>query len=176
MSNNGEIIVSINSKRSIGIILIFGIAIFSISGYFSALLAFISPSEELPIHVNSAVTMDINGTEQTSFARGSMFMMNITVEMATQFEYYYSYSYYSGLSNYLMLVRVVHNGEAVFHAFIADSLSPGDILSRGVGFLIDNNADTGSYTAYVYIWSDWLPDGLIMADNSGSSTSFTVTS
>ena len=145
-------------------------------GYFSALLAFVAPSEELPIHINSAVMTDVNGTEQTSFARGSMFMVNITVEKATQYEYSYSYYYYSGLSNYLILVRVVHNDEAVFHGFIADSLSSGDILSRGVGFLIDKSAGTGTYTAYVYVWSDWLPDGIIMADNSGYSTSFTVTS
>jgi len=54
-------------------------------------------------------------------------------------------------------------------------MSAGDSLSRGVGFLIDATADTGTYTAYVYIWSDWLPDGIITADNSGYSTSFTVT-
>jgi len=177
MSTDTEIVINLDAKRIFAIILISGLTIFSVSGYISALLAFVSPSEDLPIHVNSAVTVDVNGTEQASFARGSVFMVNVTVEMATQWEYYsYSYFDFVGSSDYLLLVRVVHDGEAVYHGFIADSMSAGDILSRGVGFLIDETADTGTYTAYVYIWSDWLPDGIIMADNSGYSTSFTVTS
>lgn len=175
MSEDTEIVINIDAKRIIAIVLISGITIFSVSGYISALLAFVAPSEDLPIHVNSAVTVDVNGTEQTSFARGSVFMLNVTVEMATQFEYAYAYYDYNDSSSYLLLVRVVHSGEAVYHGFVADSISSSEILSRGVGFLIDEAADTGTYTAYVYIWSDWLPDGTIMADNSGYSTSFTVT-
>ncbi|MBC8274752.1 MAG: hypothetical protein H8E40_07285 [Chloroflexi bacterium] len=177
MSADTEIVINLDAKRIFAIILISGLTIFSVSGYISALLAFVAPSEDLPIHVNSAVSVDVNGTEQASFARGSVFMLNVTVEMATQWQDYYSYvyTYYDDSSSYLLLVRVVHDGEAVFLGFVADSISSGDILSRGVGFLIDETADTGTYTAYVYIWSYWLPDGIIMADNSGYSTSFTVT-
>ncbi len=176
MSEDTDIVINLDAKRIFAIILISGLTIFSVSGYISALLAFVAPSEDLPIHVNSAVTVDVNGTEQTSFARGSVFMVNVTVEMATQFEYAYSYYDYNDSSSYLLLVRVVHSGKAVYLGFVADSISSSDVLSRGVGFLIDETADTGTYTAYVYIWSDWLPDGIIMADNSGYSTSFTVTS
>jgi len=177
MSADTDIVINLDAKRLFAIILISGITIFSVSGYISALLAFVAPSEDLPIHVNSAVAVDVNGTEQTSFARGSMFMLNVTVEKATQWQNYYTYAYtnFTDSSSYLLLVRVVHDGQAVYHGFIADSMSAGDILSRGVGFRIDNTADTGTYTAYVYIWSEWLPDGTIMADNSGYFTSFTVT-
>ena len=100
MSEDTEIVINLDAKRIFAIILISGITIFSVSGYISALLAFVAPFEDLPIHVNSAVTVDVNGTEQTSFARGSVFMLNVTVEMATQIEY--AYSYYD-----ILILRVI---------------------------------------------------------------------
>ena len=178
MSSDRNIVLEIDAKRLFGILLVSAITLFSVFGYFSALLAFIAPSEDYPLHVNSVVASDVNGTVQTSFARGSMFMLNVSVERATQYLYQSSYNYWSSgnSTSYLLLVRVVYNGQSVYHGFVADSISMGETLSRGVGFLIDDTADTGTYTAYVYIWSDWLPDGVILADNSGYSTSFTVTS
>ena len=178
MSSDTELVLNIDAKRFIGFLLISGMILFSLMGYFSALWAFIAPSEDYPIHINSVFASDVNGTVQTSFARGSMFMLNVSVERATQYLYRSSYNYWDtgNSTSYLLLVRVVYNGQSVFHGFVADSISSEEILSRGVGFLIDDTADTGTYTAYVYIWSDWLPDGVILADNSGYSKSFTVTS
>jgi len=54
MSEDTEIVINLDAKRTFAIILISGITIFSVSGYISALLAFGAPSEDLPIHVNSA--------------------------------------------------------------------------------------------------------------------------
>jgi len=54
MSEDTEIVINLDAKRIFAIILISGITVFSVSGYIYALLAFVAPFEDLPIHVNSA--------------------------------------------------------------------------------------------------------------------------
>jgi hypothetical protein len=172
---NSELVISLDAKRIIALSLITVFSIFTIYSYITALFAFVAPSEGLPLNINSVVTSNINGTSKSSFSRGSTVLINATVEKAVQYLYSYSYYNFSGSTDYLLMVKVQYKGVDVFFGFVADSLTPGVPLSRGLGFRIPNSASTGTYKVYVYVWSTWLPDGNVLADNSGYSTTFTVT-
>ena len=174
-----ESVINIDVKRlaALTITLILGVSVFY--SYIIALFAFVAPSQGNPLHINSAVTTDSTGSEKTSFKRGDIVCINVNLEHATgyywnaysSYEYYYSFS---SPSEYLLMVQVMKGSTPIFLGFVNQPVSPGGAQTIGVGYRVDDSASLGTYTAFVYVWSDWLPDGSVLADNSGQEVSYTI--
>jgi len=148
------------------------------STYFNNLFAFIAPEESLPLHITRYATTDQYGTPKTTFTRGSMVLINATVEMATAYYYnynYYYYYYYTTPTKYLLVVEILYGDTPVFIGFVYHEIPPGGSSTVGIGYSIPQNAATGTYTVKIYVWSTWIAKGGVrLADNSGLSFTFTV--
>ena len=173
--DHDEIIINLDAKRltALAFILILSVSVFY--SYIIALFAFIAPSQGNPLHINSVVTTDSTGSEKTSFKRGDIVSIRVNIEHATDY-YWNAYYYYSfsSPSEYLLLIQVMKGSTPIFLGFVNQPMSPGGDQTIGVGYRIDDSASLGTYTAFVYVWSDWLPDGSVLADNSGQEVSFTI--
>jgi len=175
-SDEKELVITLDSRRLIALGVITVIVVASMYSYIAALFAFIAPSPDLPIHINSVITADGDGNPKDTFSRGSLVMINATIEKGTAY-YYESYNFsFTEPTSYLLLVQVMHGDEPVFLGFVSQQIPPGEIQSVGVGYRIGDEDATGEYTAIVYVWSTWLDNGgTVIADNSGQQVSFTVT-
>ena len=190
-----ELTVNLNGKQIIGIITLTAISLFVIFSYISALASFTGPPPgDKPLHVNSSIIMNSTGGAQSTFSRGSIVLVNVTLQHASHFydEYYNVYPYddyfdtfyaywgrsaYNGSTRYLMLVQIEKSSTPVSFGFVQQRIDVDEVQSVGIGYVIPSNAPTGTYTVNVYVWDSWLPDGAILADNSGEvQATFTVTS
>ena len=171
-----DLVITIDSKRAIVLVILLGSVIYISYTYVLALFAFVAPSEGYPLHINSANSLNSSGGLQTVFSKGEIVMVNVTLEMATQFvnDYYY-YSYFSSSVDYLMLVQIMKGSTPIYLGFLSSEVSPAGIHSAGVGLKIPGDASAGTYTAKIMIWDSWNDGGSILADNSGLETTFSVT-
>ena len=190
-----ELTININVKQIIGIVTLTLISLFVVYSYISALASFTGPPPgNKPLHVNSSIIVNSTGGAQSSFSRGSIAMVNVTIQHASHFydEYYYTLPYddyfdtyyaywgrtvYNGSTRYMMMVQIVKSSSPVSLGFVQQRIDVDEVQSIGIGYVIPSNAPTGTYTVNVYVWDTWLPDGVILADNSGEvQAAFTVTS
>jgi len=179
-SDNQELVITLDSKQIVGIGVLGLLVAFSLYGYIVALMAFVAESGSIPLHINSVATADTEGNAKSSFSRGSLVAINVAIEHGSSYyyhlPYYYSYYNFTGETEYLLLIQVTKGGTPVFLGFVNQPILPSGIQNIGVGYRILESAPTGTYTVNVYVWSDWLPSGTILADNSGQQVTFTVTS
>ena len=174
--DSDEIVVTIDGKRAFAMIVIFSAILFVSYTYIGALFAFVAPSETYPLHINSAATYDSSGNAKTSFARGSMVVVNVTLEMATH--YYFNTYYYHSFSastEYLMLVQIMKGSVPVYLGFIAFEIPPAGVQDVGIGFKVSSSAAVGTYKAKIMVWDTLADGGHILADNSGLEITFSVT-
>jgi len=174
--DSDEIVVTIDGKRAFAIIVIFSAILFVSYTYIGALFAFVAPSESYPLHINSAATYNQSGGVQSSFARGEIAIVNVTLEMATQ--YYYNTYYYHSFSastDYLMLVQIMQGSTPIYLGFVSFEIPPAGVQTVGIGFKIPGDAIIGSYTAKIMVWDTWNDGGHRLADNSGLEITFSVT-
>ncbi len=190
-----EITINLNGKQIIGIVSLTAISLFVVLSYVIALGSFTGPPPgDKPLHVNSSIIMNSTGGAQSTFSRGSIALVNVTLQHASHFydEYYYSYPYddyfdtyyadwgstaFEVSTRYLMMVQIEYSSTPVSLGFVQQRIDVDEVQSVGIGYVIPSNAPTGTYTVNVYVWDSWLPDGDILADNSGEvQATFTVTS
>ncbi|MEM0104597.1 MAG: hypothetical protein QW743_07215 [Candidatus Methanomethylicia archaeon] len=179
MSGDDAKVIEITLDEKRIVILLISIIALGIlfSTYFNNLFAFIAPEQSLPLHITQYSTTDQYGTPKTNFTRGSMVLINATIEMATAYyyNYYYYYYYYTTPTKYLFIVEILYGNTPVFIGFVFHEIPPGGTSTAGIGYSIPSNAPTGTYTVKIYVWSTWLAKGGVrLADNSGLSFTFTV--
>ena len=187
--------VNLDIKRIIGAISITVLALFVIISYAVALGSYtVPPPGEKSLHVNSLIIVNSTGDVQSSFSRGSIAMVNVTIQHASHFydEYFDSKPYddyfdtyyadwgrtaYNDSTRYMMMVQIEKGSTPVSLGFVQQYIDVDEVQSVGIGYVIPSDAPTGTYTVNVYVWDSWLPDGVILADNSGEvEATFTVTS
>ena len=173
-----EIAIELDAKRLLALSVLAIITVSVMYSYIIALFAFVAPSASKPLHINTVSTTDFDGVTKTSFARGDNVAFSIAIEHGTDYYYnlpnYYDYYSFTEATSYLVLVQVMKGTTPVFLGFVKQPISPGGVQTMGVGYRIAGNAPLGQYTATVLVWSDWLPDGSVLADNSAQEVSFTV--
>jgi hypothetical protein len=122
-----------------------------------------------PIAITRIRTLDMDGRGQTSFARGSTVVVEVTIESQV-----YAYG---PPTPYLLIVEILNpQGYVVFIGFITDVIEPGATKTAGSGYPIPTGASTGIYTVEVFVWNGW-PSQMGSSWQSLSSpreTNFTV--
>jgi len=174
--DSDEIVVTIDGKRAFAIIVIFSAILFVSYTYIGALFAFVAPSDSYPLHINSAATHNQSGGVQTIYAQGEIAVVNVTLEMATQ--YYFNTYYFNSFTSsteYLMLVQIMKGSIPVYLGFVAFEIPPAGVQDVGIGFKVPEDAAIGTYTAKIMVWDTWNDGGHILADNSGLEITFSVT-
>jgi len=177
IDSKNEFVLEIDLKRGLAILAIVGISILTVGSYLMALATYVAPSEDYPIHITSASTQDSSGVNQTSFERGEVVMVNVSMEMAQQFysQTYYSYFNFSGPTDYLLLVQIMKGSTPVYLGFVSFEIPPLGEQSVGIGLNLPGDAAKGTYTAKIMVWDSWDDGGAILADNSGLEVNFSVT-
>jgi len=175
MSDDGEIVITLDSKKIIGLSVLALLSFVVMSSYIVALLGFIAPSQDVSLTFNTPVaTHDIYYYSQSGFARGSTVKMKVTYEMATDYynalPYYYTYYSFIGSASYRLIITVVDSvGRPAYIGSTSGSLTSGETeISDYFDFVIPSNAATGAYTVKAYLWSDWLPGGIARAQTPAS--------
>jgi len=174
--DSDEIVVTIDGKRAFAIIVIFSAILFVSYTYIGALFAFVAPSESYPLHINSAGTYNQSGGAQTSFARGEIAIVNVTLEMATQ--YYFNTYYFNSFNSstdYLLLVQIMKGSTPIYLGFVSFEIPPAGVQDIGIGFKVPEDATVGTYSAKIMVWDTWNDGGHRLADNSGLEITFSVT-
>lgn len=174
--DNTRVIEIVLDEKRIAALIISIIALgLLFSTYLSNLFAFIAPEQGLPLHITQYSTRDQYGTPKTTFTRGSMVLINATIEMATAYYYYYYYYYYTRPTKYLFIVEIFYGDTPVFIGFVFHEIPPGGTSTVGVGYSIPSNAPTGTYTVKIFVWSAWVKlGGVPLADNTPLIFTFTV--
>jgi len=177
------IVIELDGKKTIVLVLTLAIGIFSLYGYITALFAFISPSQGLPLDITGLATYDPGDNPKTSFSRGDTVQIKATVEKATDYYYYYYYYYYPayyyydfvGETSYKVIVTVMDSKDRpVFIGSYETTISPGESIQTSFSYAIPTGASTGTYKIRAMAWSDWLPDGIALAPEAMGIT-FEVT-
>jgi len=190
-----ELTINLIGKQIIGIVTLAAIFLFVVFSYIGALASFTGPPPgDKPLHVNSSIIVNSTGGVQSSFSRGSIAMVNVTIQHASHFydEYYNTLPYdeyfdtyyadwgrstYNDSTRYMLMVQIEKSSTPVSLGFVQQWIDVDEVQSVGIGYVIPSNAPTGTYTVNVFVWDSWLPDGVILADNSGEvQATFTVTS
>jgi len=170
--NELEIVIDLDKKKIISIITIVAIVSVVSVTYIQALLAFNADSIDKPLHINSLATQNTDGDEVSSFARGSLVTFAVDIEHANTYSSYYTS--FEDPTDYIIIVQVIKGSTPVYLGFGVGPLSPGDSDTLGTGYRIGDSDAQGTYTVEVYVWSAWDDSRVILADNSGYSTTFTV--
>jgi len=172
-----EIVVTLNFKKLIALTILVIVSFGTVYSYLVALMAFVAPSQELPLRFNSVGTFNTSDVSSPSFAKGEAVKIKLGYEMATDYyyavpsEYYYSFS---GSETYRLIYTVLDSSNTPVHfESVSGSISVGGILSGSSTFSIPSNANSGLYSVQVYLWGDWLPAGGALS--LAGSASFTVT-
>ena len=190
-----ELTINLNGRQIIGIVTLTAISLVVVSSYITALASYTGPPPgDKPLHVNSSIILNSTGGVQSSFSRGSIAMVNVTIQHASHFfdEYYLTKPYedyfdtysdvwgsstYNDSTRYMLMVQIEKSSSPVSLGFVQQYIDVDEVQSVGIGYVIPSNAPTGTYTVNVFVWDAWLPDGVILADNSGEvQATFTVTS
>ena len=190
-----ELTINFNKRQIIGIVTLTAILLFVVLNYISALGVFTGPPPgDKPLRVISSIIVNSTGGVQSSFSRGSIAMVNVTLQHASYYyneyydskpynEYFYHYSdvwgstAYNDSTRYMLMVQIEKSSTPVSLGFVQQYIDVDEVQSVGIGYAIPSDAPTGTYTVEVFVWDSWLPDGVILADNSGEvEATFTVTS
>jgi len=173
-----EIVIVLDGKKLALLTLLIIVVSTLAYTYFTSLASYMAPSENLPMHIVAASTADQYGNPKSIFTRGELVLINATVEMAIGYyvnsgPYYY---FFTSPTKYLLIVQVMYGDTPVFLGFTYYELGPDGKVSVGVGYRLPDNANTGTYTVEIFVWSNWLTKGgNIIADNSGRQFTFQVT-
>lgn len=147
-------ITSIDKNRSLKLILLLG-TIFIFIYYIISPFAFISPSSDLRWEVT------INYLNKPSFDPGETVSLSGFAEEGESF-FYRGYYYFFDYSEEVVWIVNVVGPHKEYIYFNCDSVlnAQGSFSIDLMSFNLPVNAASGIYTVKVFIWSDWLPDGL----------------
>ena len=132
----------------------------------AAWLALSQPT--FPMRIVNPRTLDESGTSKETFRRGELVLVEATVDCP--FTYYAPPEY-----TFLYIVKFQDpNLVTFYYGVVYGKLSPGQSVTFAVGGKIPDNAPTGTYTATIYVWSNWPAYGYPTAYADVVSRQFTV--
>jgi hypothetical protein len=110
-------------------------------------LVFSQPT--FPMRIVNQRTLDESGNLKTSFGRGELVLVEATVN--------YPFAYYAPPEyTFLYIVKFQDpNLVTFYYGVVYGKLSPGQSVTFAVGGKIPDNAPTGTYKAWIYVWSNW---------------------
>lgn len=121
-----------------------------------------------PMQIVSPQTLDESGNPKTTFKRGELVLVQATVKYP--FVLYAPPEY-----KFLYIVKFQDSNLVTFYyGVVYGKLSPGQNATFAVGGKIPDNAPTGNYTAYIYVWSNWPAYGIPTAYAQYVKVTFTV--
>lgn len=178
MGARNNISIEITPKKIL-VISILALLTVSVSySYVVALMAFVAPSSSFPLDIIETDTFDESNTTQSSFSRGVLVKINCTIEMGLSYvNFPWSYDYFNFVddSSYRVIVTVMDSQKMpVFINFMQKTISIGEDQISIFEYNIASNAATGTYTANILVWSDWLPSGKSLTPQ-GDEVTFSVT-
>jgi len=161
--NCGGDLVLMDRKERIILLILVGLALVTVYGYGSALISFIFSSEQLPLHIASASILDEDGEMQNVFERGGVAVVQVSLSTRVK-----------DVTDYVLSIRILHEGVVVYQEYVSDSIEFGDVSLHSINYIIPEDAKSGTHILYIYLWSNFLPTGYVIADNSGYSVTFNV--
>jgi len=177
IDSSKEIVITLDAKRLIALSILAVVGFAAVYTYIGALFAFNTPTQELPIRVNTVKTYDTGDVIKDSFNKGGTARVKATIEMAmtySMYSYYSYYSYFAGSESYRIIFTISDGSSRPMYIVSETStIIPGQVKTHSIDWVIPLGADAGTYTVMVYIWSDFLPGGVVLAPTGGSKT-FTV--
>ena len=105
--------------------------------------------QNFPMRIVNTRTLDEEGNPKTTFKRGSLVLVEATVE--------YPFTYYAPPEySFLYIVKFQDpNLVTFYYGVVYGKLSPGQSITLAVGGKIPDNAPYGTYKATIYVWSNW---------------------
>ncbi len=132
-------------------------------------LPLVASQHQFPMRIENAVTRDEEGYPKRTFKRGDLVLVEARV--VCPFEYYAPPEY-----KFLYIVKFVDShGVTFYYGVVYGALQPGKNATYVVGGKIPENAPTGIYRAYIYVWSNWPAYETPTAYAEYVSIDFTVT-
>lgn len=160
MTSEKEIKITLNSRRIIVITVFFGILIALTYTYIISLMAFVTPSYDLPLRFNQVSSLDDINNSASSFNKGDLVRINATVEMALSYGFFPPYINFTGPVTYRIAVSIYDpNNMPVIFRESRRTIFRGELINFLFDYTIASDAASGSYTARFVLWSDWLPSG-----------------
>lgn len=124
---------------------------------------------EFPMRIDDAKTLDEEGRAKNTFKRGELVLVEARV--VCPFKFYAPPEY-----RFLYIVKFVDSqGTTFYYGVIYGVLQPGKNATYVVGGKIPENAPTGTYKAYIYVWSNWPAYEFPTAYAKEANVTFTVT-
>jgi len=154
---NREITININTKRLIALSIIGIITLVSVGSYIIALLAFVSPTEELRWEAEVVDFVYYWGSSQSSFNPGDEIVIKgAVIEGDSWGPYAYAFNPIS--VRWIINVKGPYY-EAVYFTSGTNSSADGNFNIPDVRFTLPSDAANGQYTARLMLWTGWLPSG-----------------
>ena len=175
MDSEGEVIIEFDRKKLFVSVITIVFLGFISATYISALFAFDAPSHDSPLQIIDVLTLDLNNITQTTFTKGTdTLRLNSSIEMALRYmNFPWSNTYYNffGDVSFKIIVTIMDGNKVPMRFVYKDGvISPGGIYFDIVDYPIPSGATSGTYTAKVMVWSDWLPDGDALSTVVGEVT------
>lgn len=155
---NREFTININAKRLIALSIIGIITLVSVGSYIIALLAFVSPTEELRWEAEVVDFVYYWGGSQSSFNPGDEIVIKGTVIEGDEWGPY-AYTFDNPISVRWIINVKGPNDEAVYFTSGTNSSAIDDFDIPDVRFTLPSDAANGQYTARLMLWTGWLPSG-----------------
>ncbi|MDP2899602.1 MAG: hypothetical protein Q8O47_01360 [Candidatus Bathyarchaeota archaeon] len=179
-----EIVIELTPKKLLALSLLVVIGGWAIFSYVVALYAFNAPSQDLSMRFNSVGTYDTGNVAKSAFTKGDTVRVKVSFEMADYYwsapSYYWSapsyYYYYFSSGDAYRLIYTVSDGSGmpVYFSSVTGTITQAQVKDDLANYISLSSASAGTYTVKVYLWSDWLPGGVVLAPGAGTAT-FTVT-
>ena len=168
--------IEITPKKTTALIIFAALTIIISISYIQALLAFDAPSQDVPLKVVYTATYNSTNVSST-FSKGTPLNLNCSVSMALSYvNFPWSYDYFDFVqdTSFRVIVSISDsNLRPVYIASFQDTISRGDSEVYIFQYDIASNAASGTYTANILLWSDWLPSGSSLSP-SAEEVTFTV--
>ncbi len=152
-----------NNKEKIALSILFGLALVTIYGYSSTIISYVLSFDELPLHIKSVTFVDEYGVVRDTFEGGETLRINVSLITRT-----------SDVTDYLLFILIMEGDAVIYQHHVSDFIESGKVKVHNIGYSIPEDAQSGSRTLSVNLWSNLLESGDIIADNSGYSRTFIV--
>lgn len=171
MISENEIKITLNSRRIIILTVFFGILIALTYTYIIGLMAFVTPSYDLPLRFDQVSSLDDSNNSASLFSKGDLVRINATVEMALSYGFFPPYTNFTGPVQYRILLSIydLNNMPVTFREY-QHTIFRGQLKNELFDYTIALDAASGTYTARLMLWSDWLPTGIILAPTAAEVT------
>jgi hypothetical protein len=134
-------------------------------------MAFVAPSQDLPLRFNQVSTLDATYNPTSTFNRENIVRINSTVEMALEYDLASVYYNFTSDVTYRIIVSVSDpNNMPVYIYNTQKTIARGEIQNTLSNYTIASNAVLGNYKVKIMLWSDWLPSGNTLSPSAEEVT------